>query len=429
MHTLLKKTIIASAAMALALGMSAFAAKKTVTVASGAVGQELEILKKVSAEYMKDHPDVEIKVWDTPDSASDRLGLYLQFLEAKSDKVDVYQIDVIWPGDLAEHLVDLYQYGARDAVKGHFKAIVENNTVDGKLVAMPWFTDAGLLYYRKDLLEKYGLAVPETWEELTAAAQTIQDGEREAGNPDFVGYVWQGDAYEGLTCDALEWIASYNGGTIVSPDKVITLDNDNAKKAIKMAASWVGTISPAGVIAMQEESARAIWQGGNSAFMRNWPYAYSLGNADNSVIKGKFGVSPLPKGGKDGRHAAALGGWNLAVSKYSADPQVAADVALYLTGAKVQKIRAVEGSYNPTIKALYKDKDVLAASPFFGELYDVFTSAVPRPSTQTAPNYAKVSQAFYQGVYSVLNNEESADAALADVSDDIQEITDYDIKD
>ncbi|NCD31899.1 MAG: ABC transporter substrate-binding protein [Spartobacteria bacterium] len=415
--------------MALALGMSAFAAKKTVTVASGAVGQELEILKKVSAEYMKDHPDVEIKVWDTPDSASDRLGLYLQFLEAKSDKVDVYQIDVIWPGDLAEHLVDLYQYGARDAVKGHFKAIVENNTVDGKLVAMPWFTDAGLLYYRKDLLEKYGLAVPETWEELTAAAQTIQDGEREAGNPDFVGYVWQGDAYEGLTCDALEWIASYNGGTIVSPDKVITLDNDNAKKAIKMAASWVGTISPAGVIAMQEESARAIWQGGNSAFMRNWPYAYSLGNADNSVIKGKFGVSPLPKGGKDGRHAAALGGWNLAVSKYSADPQVAADVALYLTGAKVQKIRAVEGSYNPTIKALYKDKDVLAASPFFGELYDVFTSAVPRPSTQTAPNYAKVSQAFYQGVYSVLNNEESADAALADVSDDIQEITDYDIKD
>ena len=140
----------------------------------------------------------------TPDLANDRLGLYLQFLEAKSPKVDVYQVDVIWPGDLAQHFIDLNEYGAEKVADKHFQEIVQNNTVNGRLVAIPWFTDAGLLYYRTDLLEKYDRKVPETWTELQETAKYIMEKERAAGNPDFYGYVWQGNAYEGLTCDALE---------------------------------------------------------------------------------------------------------------------------------------------------------------------------------------------------------------------------------
>ncbi|MDN5304425.1 MAG: trehalose/maltose transport system substrate-binding protein [Fusobacteriaceae bacterium] len=161
--------------------------------------------------------------------------------------------------------------------------------------------------------------------------------------------------------------------------------------------------------------------------MRNWPYAYSLGNADNSVIKGKFGVAPLPMD-KGGKHAAALGGWQLAVSKYSAHPEIAADVALFMASEKVQKMRAIEGSFNPTIKSLYQDKEVLAAAPFFGSLYDVFTNATPRPSTATAPNYAQVSQKFYQAVYSVLNGQSTAEAALEDLAYDLEDITGFPIK-
>ncbi len=179
-------------------------------------------------------------------------------------------------------------------------------------------------------------------------AQVIQDGERAAGNADFWGYVWQGNAYEGLTCDALEWIESNDGGSIISPDKVITINNDKAAAAIDRAAGWVGTISPSGVTGFQEEDARNMWQAGNAAFMRNWPYAYSLGNADDSVITGLFDVSPLPAG-DSGSGAATLGGWQLAVSKYSEHPDVAADVALFLTSREEQKIRAVEGSFNPTV--------------------------------------------------------------------------------
>src|SRR6056297_3817165 len=216
------------------------------TIAGGSVGIELELTKKAARMFEEKHPGVTVNVLSTPDLANDRLGLYLQFFEAESPKVDVYQIDVIWPGDLAQHFLDLYEYGAEDVVDDHFQAIVENNTVDGELVAMPWFTDAGLLYYRTDLLEKYDLEVPETWDELEETAKYIMEEERAAGNQDFYGYVWQGDAYEGLTCDALEWTYSNGGGQIVSPDQKITINNDKAIEIINQAAGWVGNISPTG---------------------------------------------------------------------------------------------------------------------------------------------------------------------------------------
>ncbi|MCA9985469.1 MAG: ABC transporter substrate-binding protein [Anaerolineales bacterium] len=389
---------------------------------AGSVGQELEMSRAMAERYMEQNPGIIVEAIDTPDFVEDRLGIYLQTFEAQSDQGDVFQIDVIWPGDLAEHFVDLYEYGA-DAVAGdHFPAIIENNTVDGKLIGLPWFTDAGLLYYRTDLLEKYGYdSGPSTWDELQEMAQVIQDGERAEGNQDFWGYVWQGNAYEGLTCDALEWIASNDGGTIISPDKVITINNQNAIDIVNQAAGWVGTISPPGVTGFGEEDARGVWQAGNAAFMRNWPYAYSLGNADDSVVAGQFDVSPLPAGAS-GSGAATLGGWQLAVSKYSAHPEEAAKLALFMASYDEQKYRAVVGSLNPTIESLYEDAEVLDANPFFGSLFDVFTNAVARPSTATAPQYSETSALFFNSVHSVLIGDASAEDAFAELELDLQDL-------
>ena len=399
----------------------------TLRLLSGAVGQELELTKAAAARYMAANPNVTVEVFDTPDAVQDRLGVYLQYFETKSSEADLYQIDVIWPGDLAEHLIDLYQYeGAKEQAAENFPAIIENNTVGGKLVGMPWFTDAGLLYYRTDLLKKYGYdAPPGTWAELEEMAMKIQDGERAAGNEDFWGYVWQGNAYEGLTCDALEWIDSGGGGTIISPDKVITINNANAVAAVDRAAAWVGKISPAGVTGFQEEDARNMWQAGNAAFMRNWPYCYSLGNADDSVVKGKFDVAPLPAGAEGGHGAATLGGWQLAVSKYSKNPEEAAKLALFMTSAGEQKTRAIEGSFNPTIMFLYNDAEVCDASPFMCKLYDVFTGAVARPSTATAPKYNEVSTAFFQAVHSVLTGDNDGQTALEELELDLAGITGF----
>src|SRR6056297_78788 len=384
----------------------------TLTVAGGAVGQEKELTIKAAEMYMERNPNVTVEVLETPDLANDRLGLYLQFLEAESPEVDVYQIDVIWPGDLANHFIDFYDYGAEEVADKHFQAIIENNTTtDGRLVAMPWFTDAGLLYYRSDLLEKYDREVPETWDELEETAQYIMEEERAAGNEDFYGYVWQGDAYEGLTCDALEWIYSNGGGQIVNKEQEITINNDKAIEIIDQAAGWVGDISPAGVTGMGEEDARSMWEAGNALFMRNWPYAYALGNEEGKPTAGNFDVSPLPAG-DSGSSAGTLGGWNLAVSKYSEYPEEAAKLAMFMAGEEVQKLRAVEATLNPTIKSLYEDEDVLEAAPFFGSLYDVFTNAVARPSTATVPQYNQVSEQFFQAVHSVLTGEEDAQSAI-----------------
>lgn len=392
----------------------------TVTISCGSVGQDFEFCKRHTEEWSKKTGHT-VKLFTIPNSTTDILALFRQMFAAKSTDLDVINVDVVWPGVIKDHLLDLKKY-SKGVEKDHFPAIVANNSVDGKLLAMPWFTDAGMLYFRKDLLEKYGVKTPTTWEELAVGAKKIQEGERAAGNKDFQGFVFQAKAYEGLTCDALEWVYSYNGGTIVDDKGNVTINNANAAKALKTAASWVGTIAPQGVLNYAEEEARGVFQNGNAAFMRNWPYAWSLGNGADSKVKGKIGVSALPKGGADGKNAATLGGWQLAVSKYSKNPDAAADLVMYMTSAEVQKERAIKGSYNPTIAALYKDKAVLDANPFFGSLYNVFTSAVPRPATATGLKYPEVSAAFWNATHDVMSGKASAEDSVKKLEGKLKQI-------
>ncbi len=215
-------------------------------------------------------------------SATDRLQAYRQEWAAESSDTDVYQIDVIWPGVVADHALDLSETLA-DLAAQQLEALIGNNTVEGVLVGMPWFTDAGLLYYRTDLLEKYGLGVPATWDELATSAQTIQDGER-AANANFEGFLFQGNVYEGLTCNGLEWQYSNGGGTIVEPDGTVSVNNEQAIAAFDRAATWVNTISPEGVTTYQEPDCQTIWVAGNAAFCRHWPGMYSA-SQDSELLQ------------------------------------------------------------------------------------------------------------------------------------------------
>ena len=405
---------LAVLAAAVTVGISHGSPAAEISISCGAVGQELALCRE-GAEAWAAKTGHTVNIVSTPNSATERLALYQQLLAAKAPDIDVFQIDVIWPGILANHFVDLKSHLGADEVAAHFQPIIENNTVDDRLVAVPWFTDAGVLYYRTDLLDKHGASPPTTWRELTETAQKVQDAERAAGNDKMWGFVWQGRAYEGLTCDALEWIDSAGGGTIVDADGKITINNPAAIAAIDLAASWVGSITPKGVLNYQEEEARGVFQSGNAVFMRNWPYAWSLGNSADSPVKGKIGVVALPKGGADGKNTGALGGWQLAVSKYSPNAEAAIDLVRYLTSAEEQKRRAIQGSYNPTIASLYQDPEVLDANPFFGNLYDTFVNAVARPSRVTGTKYNQVSNEFYNAVHSVLSGKEDAASSLADL--------------
>ncbi|MHA6691102.1 ABC transporter substrate-binding protein [Devosia sp. A449] len=391
------------------------------SIVSGDTGNGLEFLRGQLDKFEADTGH-KVTVVPMPSSTSDQFGQYKLWLAAGNTDIDVYQTDVIWAPQLADQFLDLTD-AAKDVVGQHFPSIIESQTVDGKLVALPAFTDAPALFYRKDLLEKYSKPVPTTWAEMTATAQEIMDGERADGNPEMWGFVFQGNAYEGLTCDALEWVKSYGGGQIVEADGSISINNPQAAAAIEMAASWIGTISPEGNLAYMEEESRGVWQLGNSVFHRNWPYAYSLGNGADSPIAGKFDVAPLPAGeGPEARSAATLGGWNVAVSKYSPDPEAAIALALYLSSADVQKNRAIMQSNLPTIEALYDDADVAAAQPIIPAWKPIFQNAVPRPSAPTKVKYNEVSSLFWSAVHSTLSGNGTAAENLEGLEADLTEL-------
>jgi trehalose/maltose transport system substrate-binding protein len=403
----------------LAAGATGVAYSATITISCGSNAANLASCQKHAEEWAKKTGNA-VRYYQAPASSTENLALLRQQFAAKSSDLDVVMIDVVWPGIIKDHLVDLKKY-TKGAEANFFPTMVANNTIDGKLVALPWYSNIGVLYYRKDLLEKYRLKPPETWADLTAAAKKVQDGERAAGSPDFQGLVFQAKADEGLSCLALEWIYSYGGGEIVDPKGNITINNEKAAKALEMAGAWVGTVAPIGVLNYGGEEARGVFQKGEALFMRNWPYAWALSQGADSPVKGKVGVVPLPAG-PGGKKTGTLGGWQFAVPKYSKHIEGAADLAIYLTSAEVQKKRAIEGGYVPSMPALFKDKDVVSANPFLGELLDMLNSAVARPSTVTGTKYPEVSNAFWDATHQVLSKNTTGAEAVKKLSGRLRQI-------
>ena len=396
-------------AVSLGVSMGAAAGAAELSIVSGAIGRDIETLRD-NLDRFEEMTGHKVSIVEMPSSTTDQFGQYRLWLAAGDTSIDVYRTDVIWAPQLASHLLDLSEAAAEEA-KSHFPSIIESQTVDGRLVALPFYADAPALYYRSDLLEEYGLAVPETWNDLAAAAKAIQDGERAKGVSDFHGFVFQGAAYEGLTCDALEWVKSHGGGQIIEADGTISINNPNAAEALNKAASWIGSISPEGVLGYKEEESRGVWQTGKAAFMRNWPYAYALSNAEDSAVKDAFAVAPLPSGGAGS--AATLGGWNLAVSKYTEEPEAAVELVKFLTGEEAQRLRALRNSSLPTRPALYDDPEIAAAQPIIPQWKEIFLNAVPRPSAPVKADYNEVSKLFWDAVHATLSGDGTAERNLA----------------
>ena len=372
-----------------------------ITYYGDSVGQGAQ-LDQAAARKFTQETGIAVNVVPKPQSATENYSAYLRFFQAQSPDLDVMMIDVIWPGAFAQHLVDL-NAKLGELAKQSYPSIIENNTIDGKLVGMPWFGDFGMLYYRTDLSRKYGFAAPpKTWDELEQQAKQIQDGER-AANPNFAGFVFQGNAYEGLTCNALEWLASTGGGQIVENGKV-TINNPQAVSITNKARGWVGGIAPKGVTSYQETDTENIFKGGNAAFARNWPYMYAIAQTSDPV-RGKFDIAPLPASAGQ-KNVGTLGGWQLGVSRYSKNQDAAIEFVRYLTSPEVVTWRAVVGSYVPLNQSVAQNPDVLKAQPFLQKLADV--TRVTRPSRELRDRYNEGSTRVYQGVNQVLNGQDAA---------------------
>ena len=355
-----------------------------------------------------------------PETAAEQLATWRKLLEGGAKVPDVYVVDVIWPGILADNLLDLKAYIPEQEIRAYFPELITNNTVNGRLVALPSFLNEGSLFYRTDLLRKYGYrAPPKTWEELEVMARRIQSGERANGHKDFWGFVWEGAPSEALTCNALEWQVSEGGGTILDENGNVTVNNPQSIRAWDRAARWVGSISPPGVVAFKEWDAGNLWQSGKAAFLRNWSSGYIAARAPDSGVRDRFDIAPLPRGSAG--MTATLGGAGYGVSAHSLHPREAAMLVHFLCSRNLQVTRLAKTTEAPTISELYEQPEVLAKNPHWLRILEIFREGIAlRPSRQAGKVYPEVSRAYWEAVHAVLTRKKSATQAADELQVELE---------
>jgi multiple sugar transport system substrate-binding protein len=335
------------------------------------------------------------KLLEFPEEADEQRNQFVQRQEAKSGECDIFYSDVIWTAEFASQkwLMDTSDYV--NARKDEFiPSTLESIHFDGKYFGVPKQTDSAFIYYRDDKVKG---GVPQTWQELYTAAKS--DG----------GIVYQGKSYEGLTCDYLE-LAFAAGGKVLSPDgKKSEINSPANVKALQFMVDGIKSGSaPKAVTTYGEEEARRAFESGKPAFMRNWPYAYALGNQKGSKVKDKFKVAPFPTFEGAGK-AGILGGHNLVISAYSKNPKGAVTLIDFLTSPEIEKQDAAKFSLAPVLNATYEDADVKKALPFAAELKQAVMQAKSRP---VSPVYPQISQAIYKNVNKALAGQMSPQDAL-----------------
>ena len=369
---------------------------------------------RLLADFTRD-TGIRVRRETLPSSSDEQHQFYAINLNAESADFDVFAIDVVWVAEFARAgwLRDLTHLLPPDAAQEVFPGTRAAVTYRGKIFAMPWFVDAGLLYYRSDLLEKHGFPPPRTWEELAETAHVISRRE-----PGVYGFVWQGKQYEGLVCNVLEHLWSA-GGDVLRGGRVVIASAENLQ-ALGFARHLVvpGGVTPAFVTTLTEEPSRTIFGSGRAVFHRNWPYAWSLFQREGSAVKDRVGVTVLPHH-PGHRSAATLGGWQLAVNARSHRPEAAERLVAFLYSARAQKALAAAYGLSPPRRALYSDPELLAAQPFLAHLEQVMEDARPRPVT---PLYIAISQVLQAEFSAAVSGARPAGEALDRAQTQVEEI-------
>jgi trehalose/maltose transport system substrate-binding protein len=372
---------------------------------------------------------VQVRRLPRPDGSLNQLALWRELLERSDSAPDVVGIDVIWPGLLSQYLLDLEpQFGA--ALSKENPLVAQSYTVDGKVVAIPHHAYVGVLFYRPDLLRKYGYREPpKTWAQLEAMAARIQAGERAGGKKDFWGYVWQGGIDEDLTCNGLEWQVSEGGGRIIENDKKISVNNPQTIKAWQRAARWVGSISPPGVTGYGKWDAQNLWASGNAAFLRSWMGDYGLisrswpfsGPLPMDIPE--VGLTNVP--GDVGGEGGTLGGNGLAVSKHSTHINEALQLVRFLLQKDAQRMRESERSEVPENLEIFDLPSIITVYPRLTKEHERSGGLITRPSVAAGAKYEDVTRAYIQELHSVLTREKTPVLAATELEKQLVEITGF----
>ena len=356
------------------------------TFSGSALGAEGTLVARQLQRFMQLNPGIHVELQRTPDDASQRHQLYVQWLNARVGNPSILQLDVVWTPEFAAAgwVLPLDKYAP--ARGEFFPATITANTWAGKLYALPWFADVGLLYRRTDLVPNE----PKTLEEMVRNAQAAM---ARRGGPRY-GIVWQGARYEGLITGFVEYLGAF-GGRIIDEKGEVVVNRPEAVRALEFMRDelYATHVAPLDVLTWHEEEARFAFQNGNAAFMRNWPYPVAaMSDTAQSKVAGKFAVSPMPASGTapNGHSTAALGGAQLAINAYTQHPDAAYKLIAYLTAPEQMLERAQAVGQYPTRPALYDDARLRGAVAIpLDNARRAIESATPRPVT---PIYTELSE-------------------------------------
>jgi multiple sugar transport system substrate-binding protein len=381
------------------------APERVLTISGSMLGREGQVLRLQLERFRLAHPDLRVALRDTPDAADQRHQLYVQWLNARVGEPDLLQLDVVWTPEFAAAgwIRSLDAFGPPSGEL--FASAVTANRWQGALYALPWFIDVGMLYWRTDLMP----APPDSLDALARTSRQLIA----AGRVPF-GFVWQGARYEGLITAFVEHLGAF-GGDILDEHGRVVVDSEAAVRALTFMRDSIhvdGSV-PSAVLTWQEEHTRLAFQNGQAAFMRNWPYAYALLDADESQVAGRFAVAPLP-GGPGGAPAAALGGSTLAINAYSDQPDDAYRLIEFLLQPQQMIERARIAGQFPPARALYDTAELAAALTVpAAEVRRIIDAAVARPVT---PVYSQLSSILQVSVHRALTRQAEPRAALAEAA-------------
>jgi multiple sugar transport system substrate-binding protein len=386
-----------------------------VVFAVGGAPSEVAFWEELLQDFQR-QSGIRVELLRQPADTDQRRQGLVTALNARQSQPDVFLMDVAWLGlFVASHWLEPLD-GKLDAAPFFQRVINLVDRQQGHLMALPVYLDCGVLYYRRDLLERFQLpGPPETWPELLSYARIVQRALRQA-NPRFYGFVWQGAQYEGLVCNFMEFSGSRGG--FIQQDGALRLDVAANQTALAFMRDliWQERLSPPSTYTeMKEEQVRLYFQAGNALFERNWPYAWSLHQSPASKVKNRVGMAPLPAP-PDGGRVSTLGGWHIGISRFSERKRPSLEFLRFVTSYDTQKKILSRMGWNPGREDLYEAQDILKQHPHYRELKEIFQSATPRP---LLPYYTQISAIAQRCLNSVLADRISAGKALSEAQEEI----------
>jgi multiple sugar transport system substrate-binding protein len=394
-------------------GASESAQATTIVFKHGKVPGEHRLLRELLDRF---EAESGVRVVDEtlPSSSDVQHQYFITTLEGGASALDVLAMDVVWVPEFsrAGWLLDLSERVDAALRADIFPAPLEACTHRGRLYGVPWYIDAGVLYYRKDLLGRHGRAVPRTYPELAETARAVVAAEARAG---LYGFLWQGKQYEGLVCASLEILSSFGGEVL--RDGEVRIDSPESRAALRFQRSLLTTgASPPLVTTADEEATRQIFGAGRAVFLRNWVYVWNLFEREGSPVKGKVGVMPIPPG-EHGTGGSTLGGWQLGVYRHSRNAEHAWRLIEFLVRPENQAYLTRTVGYRPSRRSLYSDAALVRDIPTLPALLPILDRARPRPVT---PLYLSLSQILQSELSAVVAGVKEVEPALQDAQREME---------